>query len=161
MYFSNSRKIYQKYLTNIKEWQSLENQMVATFVTGVWTINCFNACSIKEPVSNSNSNWLHVVKKHTIRNQDNRKYDKANSPQDMSENQKWEINQDTLIFQMLFKLTLPLFLQKSLHFLPSSCPEFYLSTFPKFKIFLFFCYLVVMLSQFIFVNTTIHLVLSM
>lgn len=66
-----------------------------------------------------------------------------------------------LIFQMLFKLTLPLFLQKSLHFLPSSCPEFYLSTFPKFKIFLFFCYLVVMLSQFIFVNTTIHLVLSM
>lgn len=34
--------------------------MVATFVAGIRTINCLNTCSIEEPVSNSNSNRLHV-----------------------------------------------------------------------------------------------------
>lgn len=38
---------------------SLEDQVMAGFVTGVCTVNSFDGLPIKIPVSNSYCNWLH------------------------------------------------------------------------------------------------------
>lgn len=45
-----------------------KNQMVASPVTRIGTIDCFHRCSIEVPISNSQSNWLHNVNpKHVKR----------------------------------------------------------------------------------------------
>lgn len=49
---------------------SSKNQIVASLVTRVWTINGPHACSVKIPISNSDCNWLahYHLQSHYISN---------------------------------------------------------------------------------------------